>query len=101
MKLFKGKEYGGVVIYGKPYVVEKEVEEYVEKLQKYINDLEFEKLKLIQELGVTKPILKSGDYKPAISRDCADCKYAARSTWNGDVLGCRKDNLCDDFIPVE
>lgn len=53
------------------------------------------------ELDAIKPILSSDSYKPAISRDCVDCKYALRSEHSGDVIGCRKDNLCVDFVPLD
>ena len=72
--------------------------DYVLYLQKKIRDVEDEKSKLEKELKSIKPIIQSERYKPAISTDCGDCKYCVRSPWNNEIIGCRKDIVCNDFI---
>lgn len=71
-------------------------EKYFEIDEKY-RDLQFENSNLKAELKRIKPIVESKDYKPAISKDCDDCKFCVRSPWNNDIIGCRKDNVCADF----
>ena len=76
-------------------------EKYFEIDKKY-RDLQFENSKLKAELKRIKPIVESKDYKPAISKDCGDCKFCVRSPWNNDIIiGCRKDNVCADFKAIE
>ena len=64
---------------------------------KKYHDLQFENSNLKEELKRIKPIVESKDYKPALSKDCGDCKFCVRSPWNDDIIGCRKDNVCADF----
>lgn len=75
-------------------------EKYFEIERKY-HDLEFENSKLKMELKCIKSVVESKDYKPALSKDCGDCKFCVRSSWNGCVIGCRKDNVCADFEKEE
>lgn len=75
-------------------------EKYFEINEKY-QDLQFENLNLKAELKCIKPIVESKDYKPALSKDCGDCKFCVRSPWNNDIIGCRKDNVCADFETME
>lgn len=75
-------------------------EKYFEIDEKY-QDLQFENLNLKAELKCIKPIVESKDYKPALSKDCGDCKFCVRSPWNNDIIGCRKDNVCADFETME
>ena len=75
-------------------------EKYFEIDKKY-QDLQFENLNLKSELKCIKPIVESKDYKPALSKDCGDCKFCVRSPWNNDIIGCRKDNVCADFETME
>ena len=75
-------------------------EKYFEIDKKY-QDLQFENLNLKAELKCIKPIVESKDYKPALSKDCSDCKFCVRSPWNNDIIGCRKDNVCADFETME
>ena len=75
-------------------------EKYFEIDKKY-QDLQFENLNLKAELKCIKPIVESKDYKPALSKDCGDCKFCVRSPWNNDIIGCRKDNVCADFETME
>lgn len=102
MKLFKRKE--DVFINNKCYTVDKEVKEYIKDLERIEMELfceRKERRRLEIELDNIKPILNSKDYKPAISKDCGDCKYVVKTKCSGYVIGCRKDNLCDNFVPVE
>lgn len=75
-------------------------EKYFEIDEKY-QDLQYENLNLKAELKCIKPIVESKDYKPALSKDCGDCKFCVRSPWNNDIIGCRKDNVCADFETME
>ena len=86
------------------FIVNLKLYNYITSLRDEIYDLEKEKLRienekqrLESELNAIKPILNSNDYKPAISEDCGSCVYVVRSTYSGKVLGCRKDNVCDDY----
>lgn len=65
------------------------------------NELKHEKAKLEHELEALRPIVESPHYKPAMSKDCADCKFVVVNRWNSRIVGCRKDNLCEDFVPAK
>ena len=69
---------------------------YFELNEKYC-DLQIKNKNLSEELKRIKPVVESKDYKPALSKDCGDCKFCVRSSWNGCIIGCRKDNVCADF----
>lgn len=73
----------------------------IERLKVDNRDLKHNMAKMTNEVKAIKPILDHKDFKPAVSRECADCKLVVKSPWNNEVLGCRKDNLCDDFSPKE
>lgn len=81
--------------------IDKYVADYIDKLEKQSLERSYEINRLRNELEAIKPIVSSYDYDPAKSRDCVDCKYVVRSSWNGDVLACRKDNLCPNFVPSD
>lgn len=68
--------------------------EYIHVLEKRIDDLE-------QELKAIKPVIEHKDYKPCVSADCYGCKYSVRSIFGDKLLGCFKDNVCEDFVPKE
>ena len=70
---------------------------YISKLEKELSDRDHIISKLRHELESPKPIVKSEHYKPALSTDCGDCKYVVRSPWNNSIIGCRKQNVCEDF----
>lgn len=106
MLLFKKKEkkkheeqsrIKSLVLNGKEFCIDKEVYDYIEQLQ----NKEFELSKVRNELEAVKPIFESKDYKPAISEDCGKCKYVVRSSYNGRIIGCRKDNVCEDYSPID
>ena len=89
------------------YYVDDEVADHIDKLneelQNTLDKLFAEKSKLMRtenELKAIKQLVESKEYKPAMSKDCQDCKYALKSKFNGELIGCRKDNLCNDFEPV-
>lgn len=69
----------------------------IERLKDDNGDLKRKMAEMTHELTRIKPILEHKDFKPAISKDCADCKFAVKSQWNHEILGCRKNNLCEDF----
>ena len=57
--------------------------------------------KLKQELEYVLPIVKKVDLKPATSEQCIDCKFAVVDYFHYPprILGCRKDQLCNDYYP--
>ena len=59
--------------------------------------------KLKQELEYVLPIVKNVDLKPAISEECINCKFAVIDYFHYPprILGCRKDQLCNDYHPNE
>ena len=85
------------------------------EIQEYIWYLEKEKVGLTEELNAIRPILEDPNIKPPVSAKCSECKFAVfgpkhhmvtsaysvhRATTQ-QLLGCRKDGLCDDFKPME
>ena len=50
-----------------------------------------------KELKEIKLILETPGLKPAVSLYCKDCDFVLQSPYNNDVLGCRKDVVCDSF----
>lgn len=79
------------------YYADNEVRSYIFAMKRYINELERTKANLEKELEAIKPIITHPDYKPAVSAECRACDYAAHSRWSGDLIGCRKHMLCEDF----
>lgn len=87
-----------LVLDEKVFRVDKKVYDYIKSLE----DKERELSKVQHELEAIKPIFESKDYKPAISEDCGKCKYVVRSSYyNGRIIGCRKDNVCEDYSPID
>lgn len=89
-------------------IVPKEVSKYIKELQDKIYKLNTEnfnltnaKFDLLKELDEIKPVINDKNYEPAISRDCADCKYAVKGMWSRNLIGCRKNNVCEDFVPMK
>lgn len=73
----------------------------IERLKDDNHALKRNMAKMTEEVKAIMPILKHKDFKPAMSEQCIDCKFVVKNPWNGTVLGCRKDNLCEDFSPKE
>lgn len=71
---------------------------YISNLRTENCCLKRENGKLDSELKSIKPIVEKKELKPAISKNCEDCIYCIKSPFNRkDILGCIKDNVCDDF----
>lgn len=70
-----------------------------QKLEKEIDDLKVKNQKLQNELNTIKPVLETGKLKPAASALCGDCRFAVKSRWNKQILGCCRDSVCEDFRP--
>lgn len=83
------------------FEVDGRVFNYVTELKEEIRDLKHKESELEGELKAIKPIVERKDYKPAVSEDCYNCMYVVKSPWNGNILGCRKDNVCEDYKPEE
>lgn len=87
------------------YPVPEKVNDYISELKRTIHDLENENLELtkknistLAKLDAIKPVVNSPKYEPALSRDCIDCKYVVKSSWDRTIIGCRKNNVCGDFV---
>lgn len=78
-----------------------EVADYIDSLRRENDDLRYKIKCLEEELIAVKPIVANPTFKQAVSKDCACCKYVISSTWNGNILGCMKDNVCEDFVKKE
>lgn len=85
-------------------VISEDLYQYIKKLTDDISSLKIENddltskyLHAKSELDSIKHTFERKDYAPAISRDCEDCKFVLLSRWNEEVIGCRKNCLCDDF----
>lgn len=76
------------------YAVEEGVYEYLKDLKRGLSNAK-------HELELIKPDLESGKLRPAVSEWCRDCKFAHVSRYNGQVLGCRKGVVCDDYMSKE
>lgn len=106
LKRFKNNNVS-IDIEGKSYVVDKEVEDYIKRLinkHTYINrelsNKSQEISQLTKRLKEISAIKKEGKLKPAVSEQCIDCKYVMLSRRTGRPIACRKDHLCDDFVPA-
>ena len=82
------------------------------EIQEYISHLETEKWAIQRELDEIKPILEDPRIVPAISKNCEECAFAVfghkyYTSYPNHVhvckqlLGCRKEALCDDFKSLE
>ena len=78
-----------------------EVSDYIDSLRRKNDDLRYKIKCLEEELVAVKPVVANPTFKQAVSKDCSYCKYVLRSRWNGDILGCMKDNVCEDFVKKE
>jgi hypothetical protein len=101
--MFKHKKFNCAVVNkdGVVMIMDKETYKYLQGLEREKEDLEKKSCKLQNELDTIKPVLEDGNLKPAVSKSCRGCRFVVRSRWNGDILGCCKDNLCDDYQPEE
>lgn len=77
------------------------VARHIDDLKQTILKLELKNSMLENELSEIKPILERPDLRPAVSKCCSDCKYVVLSGWNGQVLRCKKDAVCEDYIERE
>lgn len=74
---------------------------YIKELESKIEKLTDEKRKLEWELDAIKPVIETKQLKPAVSSTCKTCRFCVKSRWNGDIIGCCKDVVCNDFRPEE
>lgn len=73
--------------------------EYIWKQDSKIKELEREIGRLRGELNSIKPVIETGKLEPAVSVYCHGCKFAVKSTWNNQIIGCCKNSVCRDFMP--
>lgn len=66
-----------------------------------IGRLKHENEKLKTELECIKPIIEKKELEPAISNRCDKCRFAVRSKWNNEVLGCCRKSVCEYYSPRE
>lgn len=81
----------------KTYKVHPDVTEKIHLLHLQIDGLVQENQELKKELNAIKPVLSSPDLTPALSAFCKECDFAVRSNWDGSILGCCKNLVCEDF----
>lgn len=74
---------------------------YIDNLEEMVFYLNIEKERLELELKEIKPVVEDKRLEPALSKYCGDCKYSVRTTWDNEVIGCRRSAVCDDFTPKE
>lgn len=86
---------------GDDVFLEKSVVKYIEKLERDLDNAKHNARMAKNELECIKPIVESKKLKPAVSKSCENCRYVVTSRWDGEVLGCRKDCVCEDFSPKE
>lgn len=75
--------------------------DYIQDLEKKIDELERKNSKLQLELDTIKPVLETGNLTPAVSKSCKDCKFVVKSRFNNQILGCCRDSVCDKFQPED
>lgn len=69
-------------------------------LKEELRDVKREKENLENELKCLRPIIESPGYTAPKSKECDDCKFVVKNRCNGQVVGCRREALCDDFVPA-
>lgn len=74
---------------------------YLAKLEEELDELKRKNQKLQGELDTIKPVLETGKLKPAVSGLCKDCRFAVKSHWNRQILGCCRGCVCEDFRPED
>ena len=88
-----------VTIDGEVVYVNEKVWRHIRELVEKINELHEDNNMKKRELDSLKPIVETKEYKPAIGEECVDCKYVVLNRWNNHPVGCRKGNVCEDFMP--
>lgn len=99
--MFKKKSEANylVFIYGEACYVDKSTCLLIDKLKRELRDTKHELASANGELKAIKPAFESKELHPALSESCGECKFVAVSRWSGDVIGCRKNQLCSYFLP--
>ena len=64
-----------------------------QELKKRVDELE-------KELSLIKPVFETPGFKPAMTARCGNCGFAYFSEYDGTLLGCAKDVVCDDYVPL-
>lgn len=62
-----------------------------------IDHLETENERLKAKLAKIEPVIETSGWKPAITDKCEYCDYAYFSDYDGELLGCCKGMVCEDF----
>ena len=62
-----------------------------------IEKIECENTELKEELEKIKPVFETPGFKPAVSERCESCRFAYFSDYDGALLGCSKDAVCDSY----
>lgn len=90
------------------FIVSPNLTRYIKRLKdKHVNHiceighLKCENEKLKTELECIKPIIEKKELEPAISNRCDKCKFAVRSNWNNEILGCCRKSVCEYYSPEE
>lgn len=67
------------------------------ELESKVEYLGSENEDLKEELKIIKPVIETPGFKPAVSDRCDRCRYAYYSDYDGELLGCCKGVVCEDF----
>ena len=84
-------------IRGKVYSLKKEVVDYIAELQRECDRFESVADHLQMELDEVLPVVEAKELKPAVSQHCSSCVHCVKSAYDGKILGCCKDNVCEDY----
>lgn len=104
----KKNEIVEIAIDGESYLVDEKVKDFITVLRNKLTNAERELFssncknrELKEQLKETYKVQDEVGLKPAYSEDCVDCKYAVLSERTSQPIGCRKDRLCNDFVPFD
>lgn len=104
----KKNEIVEITIDGESYLVDEKVKDFITVLRNELTNTERELFRsncknreLKEQLKETYKVQDEVGLKPAYSEDCVDCKYSVLSEHTSQPIGCRKDRLCNDFVPFD
>lgn len=90
-----------IMIDGKGFYVEPDLYDAINELRDKYREAIHDKGYAEKELEAIKPIFEEGKLKPAVTRNCGVCRFVVRSVFSQDIIGCRKDAVCEDFCKQE
>lgn len=107
-EFLKKNEIVEIAIGEETYLVDEKVKDFITVLKNKLTNTERELFsnnskirRLKEQLEETYKVQDEVGLKPVYSEDCVDCKYAVLSERTSQPIGCRKDRLCNDFVPFD